>query len=86
MTTKLYNEEADMNDTLIKEHVLDALRSEHDLRSDDIIIDVIDGIVTLSGLVHTYLEKYIAEQLVKNVLGVRAVIEEMRVDLNEDCC
>lgn len=75
-----------MNDNLIKEHVLSALRSEHDLRSEDIIIDVDDGIVTLSGLVHTYQEKYIVEQLVKNVLGVRAVVGEMRVDLNEDCC
>jgi osmotically-inducible protein OsmY len=76
----------DMNDTLIKERVLNALRSEHDLRSEDIIIDVDDGVVTLSGLVHTYPEKYIAEQLVKTVFGVRDVIGKMSVDLNEGCC
>ena len=44
-------------------------------------VSVKDGIVTLSGHVSSYAEKYAAEQAAKRVLGVKAVANELEVKL-----
>ena len=70
-----------MEDDTIRTNVLDKLTFEPGLRPEDIIVFVKDGIVTLSGRVRTYSEKYLAEQAAKNVRGVKAVAEEIIVDI-----
>jgi osmotically-inducible protein OsmY len=71
-----------MNDTIIREYVFEKLNFEQGLRAQNIMISVEDGIVTLSGRVRTYCEKYLAEQATKNVRGVKAVVEELVVDVD----
>ncbi|MES2608393.1 MAG: BON domain-containing protein [Pseudomonadota bacterium] len=70
-----------MNDTIIQQYVFEKLNFEQGLRSQNIIVSVEEGIVTLSGRVRTYCEKYLAEQATKNVRGVKAVVEELVVDM-----
>ncbi|MDP5370046.1 MAG: BON domain-containing protein, partial [Pseudomonadota bacterium] len=71
-----------MNDTIIREYVFEKLNFEQGLRAQNIMISVENGIVTLSGRVRTYCEKYLAEQATKNVRGVKAVVEELVVDVD----
>jgi osmotically-inducible protein OsmY len=71
-----------MNDTIIKQYVFEKLMFEQGLREQNIIVSIEDGIVTLSGRVRTYCEKYLAEQAAKNVRGVKAVVEELVVDMD----
>jgi osmotically-inducible protein OsmY len=71
-----------MNDTIIREYVFEKLNFEQGLRAQNIVISVENGIVTLSGRVRTYCEKYLAEQATKNVRGVKAVVEELVVDVD----
>ena len=71
-----------MDDETIRTHILDKLAFEPGLLATDIIVFVKDGIATLSGRVRSYAEKHLAEEAVKNVCGVKAVAEELIVDLN----
>jgi len=45
------------------------------------LIDVKDGVVTLSGHVDSYAKRWAAERAVKRVSGVKAVAEEIKVTL-----
>ncbi|MBM3469019.1 MAG: BON domain-containing protein [Alphaproteobacteria bacterium] len=71
-------------DTLIKKDIQDALESEPSLESHNINIKVENGIITLTGSVENYYEKFLAEETVKNIEGVKGVIEEVQVYLGED--
>ena len=51
--------------------------------ANEIGVAVKDGIVTLSGMVDTYYKKLQAERAAKKVLGVKAVAQEMNVQLSE---
>lgn len=70
-----------MDDVTIKANVIGKLIFEPDIKSQNINVFVENGIVTLSGKVRTYTEKYLAEQASKNLRGVKAVVEELTVDL-----
>ena len=54
---------------------------EPDIQSTDIAVKVKDGIVTLTGFVRSYTEKYDAERVAKRVLGVKAVVNDLVVKL-----
>ena len=54
---------------------------EPDIQSTDIAVKVKDGIVTLTGFVRNYTEKYHAERVAKRVLGVKAVVNDLVVKL-----
>ena len=54
---------------------------EPDIQSTDIAVKVKDGIVTLTGFVKSYSEKYQAERVAKRVLGVKAVVNDLVVKL-----
>jgi len=69
-------------DTDLKRDVLDELAWEPSVMSKDIDVSVNDGIVTLTGHVPTYAEKYAAEHAVKRVAGVRGIAEELTVSLS----
>ena len=68
-------------DSELQRDVLDELKWEPSINAAHIGVSVNDGIVTLSGHVTSYWEKYVAERAAKRVYGVRAVANEIDVKL-----
>lgn len=62
----------DVNDELLWEPVVDAA---------GIGVEVDHGVVTLTGHVHSYLEKVAAERAAERVAGVRGVVQKVEVRL-----
>lgn len=62
--------------------VMEKLSFEPRIDSSEITISIKGNsdIVVLGGFVKTYLEKIIAERTVKNIVGVRVVVDELKVD------
>ena len=69
-----------MQDTLLQENVLAELQFEPSLDATHIVSVVKDGIVTLTGSVSNFPEKWAAERAVKRVFGVKGVAEELVVE------
>ena len=69
-------------DLKIKEDVLAELEWQPNIDETQIGIIVKDGIVTLEGTVDSYTKKIAAEKAVKNVYGVKAVVEDIKVKYN----
>ncbi len=67
------------NETLQKD-VQDAIKWEPSLKAAEIGVIVASGIVTLTGTVDSYTKKNRAESAAKNVVGVKAVVEEIKVN------
>ena len=65
----------------IRRDVEAELAWEPDVQSTDIAVKVKDGIVTLTGFVKSYSEKYEAERVAKRVLGVKAIVNDLEVRL-----
>jgi osmotically-inducible protein OsmY len=68
-------------DSELQRDVLDELRWEPSVDAAHIGVSAKDGVVTLSGHVSSYAEKFGAERAAKRVLGVRAVANEIDVKL-----
>ena len=67
-------------DASIREAVIAELKWDPQITTaDEIAVAVKDGVVTLSGFVHSYWEKDAAEKAVKRVYGVRAVANDIEV-------
>ena len=66
-------------DAQLKNDVIEELRWEPDRDSSDINVATHDGVVTLSGTVPHYAEKWAAERATQRVEGVKAIAEEMEV-------
>ncbi len=69
------------SDSELKRDVESELRWEPSVDEAHVGVAVTDGIVTLSGHVPSYAEKYGAEKAAKRVYGVRAVADELDVKL-----
>ncbi|BDU25714.1 BON domain-containing protein [Flavobacterium sp. GSB-24] len=69
------------NNDVLRKEVVEAIKWEPLLRSNEIDVTVQDGIVTLGGTVDNYTQKKEAEQAVKNIAGVTGVIDDIKVDL-----
>jgi osmotically-inducible protein OsmY len=69
------------SDIDIKRDVEAELRWNPDIDATDIAVSVKDGVVTLSGFVRSYAQKFEAEQTAKRVNGVRAVANDIEVRL-----
>jgi osmotically-inducible protein OsmY len=67
------------NDNDLLNDVLLQLESDPRISSRDIAIAVKRGVVTLAGFVSSYDEKFLAEDTVKGIYGVRAVADEREV-------
>lgn len=63
----------------IKQDVEEELRWNPDLRADDIGVSVKDGVVTLSGFVPSYVDKYEAVLAAKRVAGVVGIADDLEV-------
>ena len=68
-------------DSEIKRNVEEELRFDPSIRGADIAVAVKDGVVTLTGFVHSYSQKYDAERAVKRLGGVRGVANDIEVRL-----
>lgn len=71
-------------DTDLYADVAAELKDDPSIDSSRIAIGVRDGIVTLNGTVPTYWQKVEAEKAVKRLSGVRAVANELTVELPEE--
>lgn len=69
-------------DSQIQTDVMQELKWDPSVTHEHIGIAVSDAVVTLSGTVPTYIEKYIAERAVQRVAGVKAVVEKIEVKLS----
>jgi osmotically-inducible protein OsmY len=69
-------------DSEIQEDVMKELLWEPLLNATEIGVAVKSGIVTLSGTVDTYSKKLSAEEAAKRVMGVKAVAEDIEVQLS----
>ncbi|MBV8654190.1 MAG: BON domain-containing protein [Alphaproteobacteria bacterium] len=72
------------NDLLLQQRVIDELEFEPSVNAAHIGISARDGVVTLSGHVASYAEKFAAERTVRRVKGVKAVAQELVVELPSD--
>jgi osmotically-inducible protein OsmY len=66
-------------DKQLKADVIEELMWEPTVTSKNITIEAKDGVVTLSGTVPTYAEKWSAERATQRVEGVKAIAEELEV-------
>jgi osmotically-inducible protein OsmY len=71
-------------DVQIQSDVLAELQWEPRVNAANIGVAVKDGVVTLTGYVQSYTERYQAEQAAKRVHGVRAVANDLEVRLSGD--
>lgn len=70
---------ADVSDEEIAKDVRLALRLEPYAGRQGIVVNVNDGVVTLSGVVESAVERYDAERAARQVNGVVAVKNELKV-------
>ena len=68
-------------DAELQQDVMNELKWEPSIKAAEIGVAVKDGVVTLSGYVDTYGEKWAAHRTAVRVFGVKAVAEELKVRL-----
>jgi Predicted periplasmic or secreted lipoprotein len=68
-------------DLQLQRDVLDELKFEPSIREAEIGIAAKGGVVTLTGFVDSYAEKFSAERTAERVRGVKAVADEIKVKL-----
>ncbi len=71
-------------DSSLQQSVLDELNWEPRVNAAHIGVSAKDGVVTLSGDVDSYAEKWAAERAARRVYGVKAVAENMTVRFPSD--
>lgn len=69
------------DDLTLQKDVEEELRGEPSIDASQIGVTAHNGVVTLTGTVPTYAQKYTAEQVPKRVHGCRAVADEIEVRL-----
>jgi osmotically-inducible protein OsmY len=67
------------SDMEILNEVIDALEYAPGLDITQISIEVTNGIIKLKGNVHSPAEKWTAKEAIKNVQGVRGIIDELDI-------
>ena len=68
-------------DSDIKRDVEQELTWDPDIDATDVAVAVKDGVVTLTGFVKSYIDKYEAENAAKRVAGVRGLANDIEVRL-----
>jgi osmotically-inducible protein OsmY len=72
------------DDLILQQRVIDEMEFEPSVNAAHIGVSVRDGVVTLSGHVDSFVEKFAAERTVRRVKGVKAVAQELEVRLPGD--
>jgi osmotically-inducible protein OsmY len=70
-----------INDSQLQEDVINELRWEPSVNEAHIGVSARDGVVTLTGTVESFGEKWAAEEAVKRVHGVLAIANDLEVKL-----
>ena len=73
-----------MSDKRLQQDVIDELDFEPSVNAAHIGVTASNGVVTLSGHVHSYAEKTAAERAAKRVKGVQAIAQEVEVRYPSD--
>jgi osmotically-inducible protein OsmY len=68
-----------VTDERLRESVVRQIDWEPEITSTDISVQAEDGVVTLTGFVHSYDEKVAAEKAAKRVFGVKAIASDIEV-------
>jgi len=68
------------NNAELQTDVQNAIKWEPSMNAAEIGVTVKDGVVTLSGTVDCYSKKINAENAAKNVIGVKAIAQDISVD------
>ncbi|TAE82989.1 MAG: BON domain-containing protein, partial [Bacteroidetes bacterium] len=63
----------------LQKNVQDAIKWEPLLHAAEIGVTAKDGVVSLTGIVDSYVKKMEAENAAKKVIGVKALVEEIEV-------
>jgi osmotically-inducible protein OsmY len=66
-------------DRRLQEQVLAALEREPGVDAAHVGVSVLDGVVTLQGLVATFRQKWLAERTTRRLVGVRAIANDLDV-------
>ncbi len=69
------------NDIQLHQEVVEMLNSDPRIREKEIGVAVRFGVVTLTGTVATYPEKHAASRVVEAIAGVKAVANDLEVQL-----
>ena len=72
------------SDQELQADVLAALTADTRVKGNEIGVIAKDGAITLTGKVDSYAERLMAEQAAKHVKGVRAIAEEIEVELPDE--
>jgi osmotically-inducible protein OsmY len=72
------------DDERIHEDVMEALLHDPAADSYELGVEVVDGVVTLSGLVDSWAEKKLSEDVVAGVHGVRRIDNDVRISYDTD--
>jgi osmotically-inducible protein OsmY len=72
------------DDLVLQQRVIDEMEFEPSVNAAHIGVSVRDGVVTLSGHVDSFVEKFAAERTARRVKGVKAVAQELDVRLPGD--
>lgn len=70
-----------MSDLCLRQDIIDELEYEPSINAANIGVAVNNGVVTLSGHVRSFVEKHTVERIVRGMLGVRAIAQELEVRL-----
>src|SRR5579872_514308 len=68
-------------DVQLHKDVVDSLAFDLQVDELDLTVGVHNAIVTISGTVPNYAQKYAVERAIKRIAGVRGIAEELRVEL-----
>ncbi|WER50630.1 BON domain-containing protein [Cupriavidus sp. WKF15] len=71
-------------DIQLKQDVTEELTWDPSVNASEIGVQVVDGVVTLTGHLQNFAEKYAAEAAVKRIPGVKALAVELDVRLPDD--
>jgi len=69
------------SDIQLHKDVIDELAFDPQVDERNIAVAVSDGIVTLTGSVPGYAQKFAVERMIKRIGGVRGIAEELKVEL-----
>ena len=72
------------SDSQLQRDVMDELRWEPRVAHEHIGVAASNGVVTLTGFVPNYAQKYAAEKAARRVAGVKAIAEEIQVRFASD--
>ncbi|WP_082447113.1 BON domain-containing protein [Flavobacterium sp. KJJ] len=70
------------NNDILRKEIMEAIKWEPVLQPNKIEVSVEDGIVTLAGTVGNYNQKKEAQHIIKDISGIKTIVDDVQVDLS----